>query len=240
MKYDKIMKTRRTKRRSVDLRTVWAELESGTVTLKKIAEKRGIGRPGLAKKLRRDNEPKYTRIMRLSKINREIFRGYFGSPEARRQGADSLFELGVKRLLEKHKIRFRFHPTLRLGKYRYIPDFLLFDDLILEAAGFFTNGYWRYCREKAKNYIKAGYIVFFVVLDHVSNKAEKCLPNQVRVIKYSDFKKDPRKTLRIKRKDSASKCTQKRRWIENLSLKDKDGENENGDLSNREMMPRDQ
>jgi transcriptional regulator with XRE-family HTH domain len=195
MEYEKIMRTRRTIEKHVDLQVVWTELESSAVTLKAIAQKDGISRPGLAKKLRRDNEPRYRKIMKIEKAKRRIFRGYFGSPDARKQGADSLFELRVRSLLEKNEISFRFHVSLRIGKYRYIPDFVLFDNFILEATGFFTNSYWRYYRQKTMNYIEAGYLVSVVAPDHLCKKAESYLPNRVKIIKYSRFKKNPKETL---------------------------------------------
>ncbi|WXG45222.1 MAG: hypothetical protein WED05_00590 [Candidatus Atabeyarchaeum deiterrae] len=124
----------------------------------------------------------------------------YGSQEAKAEGADSDFELQVRKILDEHSIKF-CSPTLKLGKRRYFPDFMTSDRTIVEAAGVTNREYWERYREKTKNYLKHGYPALIVVPYNLRKRAKDYLPHSYMIasVWISDFKKDPKKYLRILR-----------------------------------------
>lgn len=117
-------------------------------------------------------------------------RSGFGSVRAKRLGADSLFELNVRRILEKHGIQSK-KSTLKLGKHNYRPDFpLLEQDTIIEAMGLNFNSYWKRNARKTRDYVHHKYVVIAVVPDEqLYQNAKKCLNKKVRILRYNEFEK---------------------------------------------------
>ncbi|WXG43406.1 MAG: hypothetical protein WED04_05110 [Promethearchaeati archaeon SRVP18_Atabeyarchaeia-1] len=156
-------KHRHAEKKNVDLQTVWTELARG-LPVTQIAKKYKVAYPTLAGRLRRDNIKKYRKIMEeVRPLKRRISTG-FGSPEAKREGADSMLELRVKKLLENHGACFEFHKNLKIREHWYIPDFL-FGHTILEVTGLESTDYWNHLKKKAEDYLDSGYGIYVVTSD---------------------------------------------------------------------------
>jgi transposase-like protein len=121
----------------------------------------------------------------------------YGHEEARKQGADSDFELQVRKILEEHNIKFS-SPTLKLGRHTYFPDFTTSDDIIVEAAGVTNRDYWERYREKTRNYAKHRQPALIVVPYNLRKRARDYLPHSKYIMSVwiCDFGKDPDKYLR--------------------------------------------
>jgi predicted nuclease of restriction endonuclease-like RecB superfamily len=165
---------------------IWRELESGKL-LKEVSNMFGIDRRTLGYRLSKIDKDRYRRI-----VKQRPHKLHFGSLEAKRQGAESLFELNVRELLAISGVNFEFHAKLRLDRHLYKPDFLLRSgNVILEVAGITIRGYWKHLREKSKRYIKHGYILFVIVPGtSLYKKAEHYLlkNDRIRIVKYSEFR----------------------------------------------------
>nr|MDO8098210.1 hypothetical protein [Candidatus Njordarchaeota archaeon] len=201
--------------KEIDLQETWTELESGT-SLRKTAKKHEISHPTLLRKLRRNDEKRYTRIMKsmnprnpvvkrsraLSKVSAgllkefedgtslgELSRKYavykrtlqrrfiniFGDRyreliKTRRVGfgsktglGDSELETEIMKLLKENGIRFNFHTALAVEGHRYIPDFVVGDNTVIEVTGMTTRRYWEHTSEKLMRYIKSGHKVVLVI-----------------------------------------------------------------------------
>jgi uncharacterized protein (DUF433 family) len=111
-----------------------------------------------------------------------------GSIRAKPYGARSLFELRVRRILEKHGI-YTKETTLKLGKHRPRPDFPLLDqNTIIEAMGLNFTSYWKHQDRKTRDYIHYKYKAVAVVPnEQLYQRAIKCLSKKVKIVKYEDF-----------------------------------------------------
>jgi transposase-like protein len=148
----------------------------------------GIPRLTLRRKvMRRIGRKKYIEIMERTKpLKRRMPPGY-GSPKAKLQGADSLLELGIRRLLEEHQVTFVHCKDLQLNGHWYIPDFVI-GCIIIEVTGVTIRDYWIRYKRKTRDYLEAGYEVIIVTSDRVYNLATKFLGSLgAHVIRYRDF-----------------------------------------------------
>jgi Mor family transcriptional regulator len=111
-----------------------------------------------------------------------------GSIRAKLYGARSLFELNVRRILEKHGIRAK-ETTLKFGKHHWRPDALLIDSkTIIEAMGLNFDWYWKRNKKKTKDYLRHGYRTIAVVPnEQICQKATKHLSKKVEIVRYDDF-----------------------------------------------------
>jgi hypothetical protein len=151
----------------------------------------GIPRLTLKRKIvQRIGRKKYNEIMERTKpLKRRMPPGY-GSQEAKRNGADSMLELGIKKLLERHGIAFDYHKDLHLNGHWYIPDFVI-GRTIIEATGVTMEVYWKRYQRKVKDYIENGYRVIIVTSDRVHQIANKyLLTSGSNIIRYRDFEKN--------------------------------------------------
>jgi len=156
----------------------------------------GIPRLTLRRRIvQRIGRKKYDEIMERTKpLKRKMPPGY-GSQEAKRNGADSMLELGIRRLLERHGIAFEYRKDLHLNGHWYIPDFVI-GRTIIEATGVTIEGYWKRYRIKVKDYIENGYRVIIVTSDRVHQIANKYLQKSgARIIRNKDLEKNLEQVL---------------------------------------------
>jgi transposase len=111
-----------------------------------------------------------------------------GSIRAKKYGARSLFELNVKRILEKHGIHTK-EIVLKLGKHYYRPDFPLLErNTIIEAMGLKHDWYWKRNKRKTKDYLRNKYMVVAVVPNRqIYEMAKKHLSRKAKVLRYPEF-----------------------------------------------------
>jgi hypothetical protein len=120
----------------------------------------------------------------------------YGSPEAKKQGADSKLELEVKELLKKHGFHFEFHKMITIENRWHIADFVS-GTIILEVAGLALANYWVRYRRKTRDYLKLGYKPVVITPTHILAIARRYLPKQrVIIIKYNEFKNNAAKILK--------------------------------------------
>jgi lambda repressor-like predicted transcriptional regulator len=161
---------------------LWRKLEHGQ-SLTKLAEECNIPRRTLSRKLQRANPKKYKKTMRAVNQKNRLTRAQLSSLRRRRiQGADSRFELQVRQILQRHQIQFEIRPRLKLGENVYFPDFLLPQNVIVEAAAVSFKTYWIHYRKKTQSYIEHGYSTVVVVPASLRRKAEAYLPRQRTVV----------------------------------------------------------
>jgi len=111
-----------------------------------------------------------------------------GSGRAKPYGARSLFELNVRRILEKHGIQAK-ETTLKLSKHLWRPDALLAESkTIIEAMGLNFDSYWKRNKKKIEDYLRHGYRVIAVVPnEQIGQKATKHLSKKAEIVRYDDF-----------------------------------------------------
>jgi very-short-patch-repair endonuclease len=112
-----------------------------------------------------------------------------GSIRARQYGARSLFELNVKRILEKHGIQPKREAKLKFGKHIWYADFLLSDSkTIIEAMGLNFDWYWKRNKRKTRDYLRNGHWVIAVVPnEQIYQKARRYLSNKIVILRYNAF-----------------------------------------------------
>lgn len=192
-KYRKIMDARRSHGIRIplaQLKRVKKDLEKGQ-TLTGLAKEYNIGLTTLRRRL--------PQIMGLEEYKRTVRRippiG-FGSPEAKKQGADSKLELEIKLLLEKHGIHFEFHKMIIIENHWYIADFVS-GKTIIEVAGLTLTSYWIRYKKKIHDYLEIGYKPVVITPTHIQEIAHKYLPkHRVKLIKYNDFKNNTAQILK--------------------------------------------
>jgi transposase-like protein len=166
---------------------LWRELEKGH-SLTELAKRYNIPRKTLSRRLQNANSKKYRETMRTANLKHKISkRQLFSLRRQRIQGAESQFELQVRKILESHNIQFEYRSYLKLGRHVYFPDFRLPYDTLIEAAGVSFRTYWQHYRSKVRSYIRHGYNVVIVVPRSLRRKAEEYLPRGRVVVRIDDL-----------------------------------------------------
>lgn len=186
-KYEDIMNRRWWKNWADSL---WTDLENG-LSVRRIAKMNNMNPSTLYYRLRRIDGKKFKEIIKVENTKRSLSMKW--CPFLRRKlegGADSLLELRVMRTLKEYGIPFEFHVSFRKKKHRFVPDFVLNGNTILEVAGVAVAGYWERYREKVAEYARYGYNVIVVVPNNLGKRAREYLPlDAVTVVKIRDFDK---------------------------------------------------
>lgn len=172
--------TARTKELLIPMPELFDRWENGE-SPEKLEKECGISYRQILNKLRAYDKDRY-------KKNAE--RRGLGSIRAKNCGVDSLFELNVGRILERHGILSK-RTTLKFGKHNYRPDFLLLErNTIIEAMGLSFDWYWRRNKQKTRDYLHHKYKVVAVVpTGQVYWKAKGYLSRKVKILKYAEFER---------------------------------------------------
>jgi hypothetical protein len=177
------------------LRRILYRLELGE-PMTALEKEYGIPRLTLRRRIvQKIGRKRYNEIMESTKpFKRRMPPGY-GSLEAKRNGADSMFELEIKRLLEQKGIAFEYRKDLCLNGHWYIPDFVI-GRTIIEVTGVTIEQYWKHYQQKVKDYIENGYRVIIVTSDRVYRIAnEYLLTSGAWIIRSKDFEQNLEETL---------------------------------------------
>jgi lambda repressor-like predicted transcriptional regulator len=137
-RYEDTMRKRalRTLRQRIipEISDLWKRMQSGE-SLFAIAREYGVNMVTLRCMLQRIDGRRYEDVMTRRREIQHLAK--------RSEGADSLFELEVKRTLEQYGVSFEFHPKLQ--KCQYLPDFKI-GEMLIEAAGLSYGNYWMHYR----------------------------------------------------------------------------------------------
>lgn len=170
-------------------------LEDGQL-LTKLAREYKVTRNTLSRRLQEAlGKEKYKEIMKVKYIKqrpypKQLYPNRYALRRKLERGAESRLELEILRILEERDIQFEFHVSLKMGRRKYAPDFMLSRHTIIEAAGVTFRHYWEYYRKKIRYYVRHGYTVIVVVPNNLRRRAEEYLPRHwAAVIRIKDFER---------------------------------------------------
>lgn len=107
------------------------------------------------------------------------------------KGAISKYELKVKELLNKNKVRFSTTTIIETNGHRYFPDFVICRSktpLVIEATGMNIEEYWKKYKRKLEDYEAAGYKSLFVASDTSVYKMALKYVHEDVLVKFNEFK----------------------------------------------------
>jgi len=106
------------------------------------------------------------------------------------KGAISKYELKVKELLNRNKIRFSTTTIIETNGHRYFPDFVICRSktpLVIEATGMDIERYWMKYKRKLEDYEAAGYKALFVASDTSVYKMALKYVHEDVLVKFNEF-----------------------------------------------------
>lgn len=156
------------------------EFESGT-SLGDLSRKYGFYKRTLQRRFMNIYGNKYKEFIKTRRVGFGLRTGL----------GDSELETEIMKLLEENDIRFNFHTTLSVEGHRYIPDFMVGDNTLIEVTGMTIRRYWEHTSEKLKRYIKSGYRVILVIQRRKLKSVQHYFPRLSKwfvVVKYEELK----------------------------------------------------